>query len=181
MTIDQKPSHKIVNRFAVPSIGTMADKTTKRFAFDVENVAEAPLVSLPSGSGRTTLLRAKVSFNVFRQDYANNDQKLALFDELTHGLDLTIQEVTHGVYSSLGHPLQMKLKDGSDTRMPAYICDPANGSCYPSNGTCVDATDCRPGYSCGFLHLCTGCTVDGDCRANQRCLLATCIPIPAGG
>jgi hypothetical protein len=61
------------------------------------------------------------------------------------------------------------------------ICDPANGSCYPSNGTCVDATDCRPGHTCNFLHLCAGCSVDGDCRANQRCLLATCIPIPSGG
>ncbi|MBI5509318.1 MAG: hypothetical protein HY903_11250 [Deltaproteobacteria bacterium] len=57
------------------------------------------------------------------------------------------------------------------------ICDPANGSCYPANGTCVDASDCRPGHSCNFLHLCSGCSVDGDCRPSQRCLLATCVPV----
>jgi len=57
------------------------------------------------------------------------------------------------------------------------LCDSQNGSCYPSNGTCSDATDCRPGYSCSFVHLCSGCSVDSDCRPNQRCLLATCLPL----
>ncbi len=56
-------------------------------------------------------------------------------------------------------------------------CDPADGSCYPSNGTCVDSTDCRDGQDCGSLHLCTGCSADGDCRSGQRCFFGTCIPI----
>ncbi|MBN2359299.1 MAG: hypothetical protein JXR83_07580 [Deltaproteobacteria bacterium] len=57
------------------------------------------------------------------------------------------------------------------------LCDPQNGACYPANGTCVDDSDCRPGHSCSFLHLCTGCSLDGDCRPDQRCILATCVPI----
>ncbi len=71
--------------------------------------------------------------------------------------------------------------DGVTCQTAGEICDPQNGSCYPENGTCVDVSDCRTGQSCNFLHLCAGCTVDGDCRANQRCLLSTCLPTSTGG
>ena len=57
------------------------------------------------------------------------------------------------------------------------LCDSHDGSCYPANGTCQDASDCRPGHHCNFLHLCSGCSVDGDCRTAQRCLLGTCVPV----
>jgi hypothetical protein len=57
------------------------------------------------------------------------------------------------------------------------ICDPADGSCYPENGTCSDDSDCVAGQTCNFLSLCSGCSVDGDCRPAQRCLLSTCIQI----
>jgi hypothetical protein len=56
------------------------------------------------------------------------------------------------------------------------LCDPQGGACYPSNGTCQDATDCRPGHTCNFIHLCAGCSVDSDCRPSQRCFVGTCLP-----
>jgi hypothetical protein len=65
----------------------------------------------------------------------------------------------------------------SVTCAPDELCDPLNGACYPADGTCADSDDCRPGHTCNFLGLCSGCSVDGDCRPNQRCLLATCIQI----
>lgn len=58
------------------------------------------------------------------------------------------------------------------------LCDAQDGSCYPSNGTCGGDDDCRPGYDCNFLGLCSGCSVDGDCRVNQRCLLGACVQLP---
>ncbi len=57
-------------------------------------------------------------------------------------------------------------------------CDPLNGDCYPADGTCTDATDCRPSFTCNFVGLCSGCSVDGDCRAKQRCVFGTCVPVP---
>jgi hypothetical protein len=57
------------------------------------------------------------------------------------------------------------------------LCDPADGSCYPADGTCQDASDCRTGQTCNFLHLCSGCSADGDCRPDLRCLFGTCAPI----
>jgi hypothetical protein len=57
-------------------------------------------------------------------------------------------------------------------------CDAFDGSCYPEDGTCSTSIDCRPGHQCNFLNLCSGCTIDSDCRSQQRCLLGTCIPMP---
>lgn len=55
-------------------------------------------------------------------------------------------------------------------------CDPQNGDCYPSNGTCANDTQCREGHNCNFLSLCSGCSVDADCRPAQRCFIGTCLP-----
>jgi len=56
-------------------------------------------------------------------------------------------------------------------------CDSRDGSCYPTDGSCGSNADCREGHTCNSLiRLCSGCSVDGDCRAGQRCLLGTCAP-----
>lgn len=121
---EKKSAHIITNRFAVPSKGKTAEAfTTKRFSYEIQNIQDPPLIAVPDSAAM--VLRAKALFRVFRQDRVDNDEKLAEFDALTPGLDLTIRELTHGTYLSKDKPLKMTLKGHGETRMPAYYCDPS--------------------------------------------------------
>jgi len=124
---DQKREHVVSFRFPVPSKGSAARLATKRYLYEVQNVEEKPLVEVPGAP--SMVLRASVTLRVFREDHVNSDEKLEAFDKLTPGLNETIRELTHGVYTSREHKLKIMVKGRGgkleEGKMPAYIVDPA--------------------------------------------------------
>jgi len=122
MTDEKKPDHVITLRIPVPSKGAAARFATKRYLYEVRNIEEESPLLVPGAPSK--VLRASVVFRVFSEDRVNNDEKLALFDQLTPGLDLTLRELTHGVYLSNGKPLKIIVR-GQPARMASFICDPS--------------------------------------------------------
>ncbi|QQR60396.1 hypothetical protein IPH19_03190 [Candidatus Uhrbacteria bacterium] len=114
-------------RFPVPSKGAAARFSTKRFLYEVQNVEEKPLVEVDDAPAM--VLRASVTLRVFHEDYVDSDEKLAEFDKLTPGLNETIRELTHGVYTSREEKLKIMVKGRGgkleEGKMSAYIVDPA--------------------------------------------------------
>jgi hypothetical protein len=128
MTNQNDPRPNVVSfRFPVPSKGNAARFATKRYLYEVQNVEEKPLVEVPGAPAM--VLRASVTLRVFEQDYVDSDEKLAEFDKLTPGLNETIRELTHGVYTSRDTKLKIMVKGRGgnleEAKMAAYIVDPA--------------------------------------------------------
>lgn len=123
----QEHKHIVSYRFPVPSKGNAARFATKRYLYEVQNVEEKPLIEVPGAPA--LVLRASVTLRVFREDYVNDDAKLAEFDKLTPGLNETIRELTHGVYRSRDRGLKIMVRGhGSNLmegKMSTYIVDPA--------------------------------------------------------